>query len=61
LEARWVRKRPRSARDSYGSFLQRLPHHFDGAARELRQLVEKEYAVMREGNLARFYERATAD
>jgi len=61
LEARWICKRPRSARDSYGSFFQRLPHHFDGAARELRKLVEKEHAVMREGNLARFHERATTD
>ena len=34
------------------AFLERLPQHFEHVSRELRQLVEKQHAVMRQADLA---------
>ena len=48
------------ARDRDGPLLERLAHHFERRARELRQLVEEEHAVLREADLARVRGRAAA-
>ena len=61
MESRRIGKRSGSARDGDAAFFQRLAHHFDRATRELRQLVEKEYAMMRETDLTGFYGGAAAD
>ena len=53
--------RPRRARDRDAPFLERLPQHFEHAAIELRHLVEKQHAVVRERDLARPRNGAAAD
>ena len=47
------RQRHGSARDGHGAVFQRLPHHFQHVARELRQLVQKQHAVVGQRDLAR--------
>jgi hypothetical protein len=41
-----------AARDRHASVLERLPHHFEDVALELRQFVEKQHAVMPERDFA---------
>ena len=43
---------PGGARDRHSPIFERLAHHFESGAFELRQLVEKKDAVMREADLA---------
>ena len=44
---------PGGARDGDAAVFERLAHHFEGRAFELRQLIEKEDAVVREAHFAR--------
>ena len=49
------------ARDPNAPLFERLPEHLDRAARELRQLVEEEHAVVRQRDLAGPRHAAAAD
>ena len=51
----------RARRDRHRAVFQRLAEHFQRAAVELGQLVEKQHAVVRQADLARRGRRAAAD
>src|SRR4029079_17937766 len=61
LEASWEERVPSDARYRDHPILEWLPQRLEDRARELRQLVEKEHAMMREGDLARTGGRPTTD
>ena len=52
---------PTDARDGDDAVLEGLSERLEDGARELRQLVEEEHTVMREGDLAGTGIRASAD
>ena len=60
-ETRRVVDRPHGARHGDVAVFQRLAHDFENIAPELRQLVEKEHPVVRQGNFAGPGNRSTAD
>ena len=55
------RQRHRGARNRNRAVFQRLPHHLQHVARKLRQLVEKEHAVVRQRNFSGARYGAAAD
>ena len=60
-EARGKDRRPRRASDGDAAFFKRLAKNLECATIELRHLVEKEHTVVREGDLTRARNGATAD
>src|SRR4051812_21733621 len=52
-ELRWESHATGGARDSYFSIFEWLPHHLEGGAFELRQLIEKQNAVVGKAHLTR--------
>ena len=60
-EPRGESDRPRGARDPDAAFLDRLPQHLEDMPAELRHLVEKQHAVVRQADLAGPRVRPAAD
>src|SRR5207237_9823893 len=62
-EHQFTRKRDaaRGARHRHLAVLERLAHHFERRAFELRQLIEKEHTIVRETHFAGIRKRAAAE
>ena len=60
-ESRRKCQRHGRACNAYSAVLQRLTHHFQHIAWKFRQLVQKQYAVVRERNLARSRDHSTTN
>ena len=60
-EARREAERHGGARDGDRAVFERLAHHLEHVARKLRQLVQKEHAVVRQRNFAGARNDAAAD
>jgi len=61
LKSRRISSVPLGAGDGHAAGLERLPQRLEGSAVELRQLVEKQHALMGQRNLARPGARSAAD
>src|SRR5580704_18574416 len=51
----------RGARDGHASVFERLAHHFEHVALKFRKLVEKEHAIVAQGDFAGARDGAAAD